>query len=65
VVTNLIMNARYAIGSGGRIQVRTGHRGNRVVLSVVDNGCGMSPAFIVAHRCRSMRFCAGRPFLWC
>jgi len=46
VVTNLIMNARDAIGSGGRIQVRTGHRGNRVVLSVVDNGCGMSPAFI-------------------
>ena len=46
VVTNLIMNARDAVGPGGRIQVRTGHRGNRVVLSVVDNGCGMSPAFV-------------------
>ena len=46
VITNLIMNARDAVGPGGRIQVRTGHRGNRVVLSVVDNGCGMSPAFV-------------------
>ena len=46
VVTNLIMNARDAVGPGGRIQVRTGHRGDRVVLSVVDNGCGMSPAFV-------------------
>jgi len=46
VVTNLIMNARDAVGPGGRIQVRTGHRGNRVVLSVVDNGCGMSQAFV-------------------
>ena len=46
VVTNLIMNARDAVGPGGRIHVRTGHRGDRVVLSVVDNGCGMSPAFV-------------------
>jgi putative PEP-CTERM system histidine kinase len=46
VVTNLIMNARDAVGPGGRIQVRTEHRGNRVVLSVIDNGCGMSPAFV-------------------
>ena len=46
VVTNLIMNARDAVGLGGRIRVRTEHRGNRVVLSVVDNGCGMSAAFV-------------------
>jgi putative PEP-CTERM system histidine kinase len=46
VVTNLVLNARDALGSGGRIQVRTEHRGNRVVLSVVDNGCGMSQAFL-------------------
>jgi signal transduction histidine kinase len=26
--------------------VRTDHRGGRVVLSVADNGCGMSPAFL-------------------
>jgi signal transduction histidine kinase len=46
VVTNLVLNARDALGSGGRIQVRTEHRGGRVILSVLDNGCGMSPAFL-------------------
>jgi putative PEP-CTERM system histidine kinase len=46
VVTNLVLNARDAVGPGGRIQVRTDHRGGRVVLSVSDNGCGMSPAFL-------------------
>jgi len=46
VVTNLLLNARDAVGPGGRIQVRTDHRGGRVVLSVADNGCGMSPAFL-------------------
>jgi putative PEP-CTERM system histidine kinase len=46
VVTNLVLNARDALGSEGRIQVRTEHRAGFVVLSVVDNGCGMSPAFL-------------------
>jgi putative PEP-CTERM system histidine kinase len=46
VVTNLVLNAREALASGGRIEVRTEHRNGRVVLSVADNGCGMSPAFI-------------------
>ena len=46
VVTNLVLNARDAVNGSGRIEVRTEHRGNRVVLSVVDNGCGMSAAFI-------------------
>ena len=46
VVTNLVLNARDALGPGGRIQVRTEHRGGRVVLSVADNGCGMSQAFV-------------------
>ena len=46
VVTNLVLNARDALGSGGQIHVRTEHRGGRVVLSVVDNGCGMSAAFV-------------------
>ena len=46
VVTNLILNARDAVGASGRIHIRTGHSGDRVVLSVIDNGCGMSPAFI-------------------
>jgi putative PEP-CTERM system histidine kinase len=59
VVTNLLLNARDAVRDeraeggasrttrqGGRIQVRTDHRGGRVVLTVSDNGCGMSPAFL-------------------
>jgi putative PEP-CTERM system histidine kinase len=46
VVTNLVLNARDASFSGGRIHVRTGNQGGRVVLSVADNGCGMSPAFL-------------------
>jgi signal transduction histidine kinase len=29
-----------------RIEVQTDHRGGRVVLTVSDNGCGMSPAFL-------------------
>jgi putative PEP-CTERM system histidine kinase len=46
VVTNLVLNARDALGSGGRIQVRTEHREGRAVLSVEDNGCGMTQAFV-------------------
>jgi len=46
VVTNLVFNARDALGPNGRIQVQTEHQGGRVVLSVADNGCGMSPAFL-------------------
>jgi putative PEP-CTERM system histidine kinase len=46
VVTNLVLNARDALGSGGRIRVRTEHRGGRVILCVADNGCGMTQAFL-------------------
>jgi putative PEP-CTERM system histidine kinase len=46
VVTNLVLNARDALGTAGAIQVRTEARGDRVVLSITDNGCGMSQAFI-------------------
>ena len=46
VVTNLLLNARDAVGAGGRIHVRTEHHDGRVVLSVADNGCGMSEAFV-------------------
>ena len=46
VVTNLVLNARDALGPGGRIRVRTEHVGDSVVLSVTDNGCGMSAAFL-------------------
>jgi putative PEP-CTERM system histidine kinase len=46
VVTNLVVNARDAVGPEGRIRVRTEHLGGRIVLSVADNGCGMSEAFL-------------------
>jgi putative PEP-CTERM system histidine kinase len=46
VVTNLVLNARDALGPGGHIRVRTEHAGGSVVLTVADNGCGMSAAFL-------------------
>jgi len=46
VVTNLVLNARDAVGPRGRIRVRTEARGERVVLTVTDDGCGMTPAFV-------------------
>jgi putative PEP-CTERM system histidine kinase len=46
VVTNLVLNARDALGPEGRIRLRTEHLGGSVVLSVTDNGCGMSAAFL-------------------
>jgi len=46
VVTNLLLNARDAVGPRGRIQIRTHREGDRVVLSVADDGCGMSETFV-------------------
>jgi putative PEP-CTERM system histidine kinase len=46
VVTNLVLNARDAVGRDGTIRVRTQTHGGRVLLSVVDNGCGMSDTFL-------------------
>jgi putative PEP-CTERM system histidine kinase len=46
VVTNLVLNARESIGSDGVIRVRTERRDGKAVLSVIDNGCGMSSRFI-------------------
>ena len=46
VVTNLVLNARDAVGSEGRIEVCTQHREGCVILSVADNGRGMSQSFI-------------------
>lgn len=46
VITNLILNAREAIGPGGRINIRTETRGNEVVMTLSDNGCGMTPEFL-------------------
>jgi len=46
VVTNLVVNAREALGPGGSIHVQTEQVGGTVVLTVMDNGCGMTKAFL-------------------
>jgi signal transduction histidine kinase len=46
VFTNLLLNARDAVGMDGRIMVETTRQGEWVALSVSDNGCGMTEQFI-------------------
>ena len=48
VITNLLLNARDALGRGGEVKVETSQRNGWAILSVVDNGCGMDPAFVKA-----------------
>ena len=46
LIVNLALNAREAVGAGGRIEVRTNADPSWVVLSITDNGCGMPAEFI-------------------
>jgi putative PEP-CTERM system histidine kinase len=46
VITNLLLNARDAIRPSGEVRVGTSQSNGWAVLSVADNGCGMSPAFL-------------------
>ncbi len=46
VLFNLILNAGDAVGEEGEILVTTGSRDGWVELSVSDNGCGISKAFM-------------------
>ncbi|PYK70867.1 MAG: PEP-CTERM system histidine kinase PrsK [Verrucomicrobia bacterium] len=46
VVTNLLLNAREAIGERGRIEVKIGAQDGWAALSVSDDGCGMTPSFL-------------------
>jgi len=46
VVANLILNAREALKDGGEIHVGTRQNEGWAVISVSDNGCGMSKEFI-------------------
>jgi putative PEP-CTERM system histidine kinase len=46
VLTNLILNANEAIGNEGEIRLATEQRDGWAILSVSDNGCGMSKEFM-------------------
>jgi len=48
VLTNLLLNAKEAVNGSGEIRVRTAQENGWVLLSVADNGCGMSREFM--HR---------------
>ena len=45
VITNLLLNARDAVGPEGEVRIETAQNGNWAVVSISDNGCGMSQAF--------------------
>ena len=55
VMTNLLLNARDAADSGGKIEIETLQEDNVVVFSVTDNGSGMSSEFIEKSLFRPFR----------
>lgn len=46
VISNLVINAREAVGAEGMVTVQLSGRERRVVLVVSDTGCGMSADFL-------------------
>jgi putative PEP-CTERM system histidine kinase len=46
VIQNLVLNALDALPAAGWIEVSVGHSNGNVVLSVADNGIGMTPEFL-------------------
>jgi signal transduction histidine kinase len=46
VITNVLLNARDAVGAKGQIVVRTDHANGCIAVSIRDNGCGMSRGFV-------------------
>lgn len=49
VIVNLVINARDAVGEAGEIRLQTRRQNGWVVLTVSDNGCGMSQEFLGKH----------------
>ena len=46
MINNLLLNARDAVGSNGEVTIQTAKDDEWVVISVADNGCGMTPEFV-------------------
>lgn len=46
VVTNLVLNAAEAVSGHGQVRVATSQQNGWAVLTVDDNGCGMSDEFV-------------------
>jgi putative PEP-CTERM system histidine kinase len=46
VIVNLLLNAYDAIDNNGQITVETRQEDGWVSVSILDNGCGMSPTFV-------------------
>ena len=46
VITNLVNNAREAMGEGGKVEIWTAQENDRAVVTVKDDGAGMSPEFL-------------------
>lgn len=46
VATNLIFNAREAVTQNGHVRIRTELHDGQAILTVTDNGCGMSEEFM-------------------
>jgi putative PEP-CTERM system histidine kinase len=46
VINNLLLNARDAVGSEGEVKIQTAAENEWAIVSVADNGCGMTPEFV-------------------
>jgi signal transduction histidine kinase len=46
VINNLLLNARDAVGAEGEVTIQTARDDEWAVVSVADNGCGMTPEFV-------------------
>jgi putative PEP-CTERM system histidine kinase len=46
VINNLLLNARDAVGSDGEVRIQTASDDEWAIVSVADNGCGMTPEFV-------------------
>jgi putative PEP-CTERM system histidine kinase len=60
ILINLILNANDAVGNDGEIGVSTACHGKWVVVSVADNGCGMSDEFVADSLFRPFQTTKGK-----